>query len=218
MRLWRRSFNPSGPEYGGKKTNMPSRPLVPLLFAFTAGLLASFFTLPVDSAFGIVPAALFVVLLILCLVVPAGAKYSLCLFLFFFAGSLLELSNRHSSELVALAERQERVTIEGTVLEPAGLPRRDHDRCCEGRSTPGLGERKGSRRKNPGHDLQTGHGPCSGGQDSLSGKAQGVPQFQQPGPVRLCAGHGNQRPLVRCFSDGWKTDRSLGKRGPRFSF
>ena len=98
---------------------MPSRPLVPLLFAFTAGLLASFFTLPVDSAFGIVPAALFVVLLILCLVVPDGAKYSLCLFLFFFAGSLLELSNRHSSELVALAELQERVTIEGTVLEPA---------------------------------------------------------------------------------------------------
>ena len=97
---------------------MPLRPLVPMLFAFMAGLLASFFSLPGDSAFSIVPAALFAVLLILCLLVPAGAKYPLYLFLFFFAGALLELSNRRSSELVALAERQERVTIEGTVLEP----------------------------------------------------------------------------------------------------
>ena len=118
MRPWRRSFNPWGPKYGGKKRKMPLRPLVPMLFAFTAGLLASFFSLPGDSAFRIVPAALFAVLLILCLLVPTGAKYPLYLFLFFFTGSLLELSNRQSSELVALAERQERVTIEGTVLEP----------------------------------------------------------------------------------------------------
>jgi competence protein ComEC len=82
-----------------------------------AGLLASFFSLPDDSTFRIVPAALFAVLLILSLLVPAAAKYPLCLILFFFAGSLLELSNRKSSELVALAERQERVTLEGTVLE-----------------------------------------------------------------------------------------------------
>jgi competence protein ComEC len=100
---------------------MPLRPLVPMLFAFTAGLLASFFSLPGDSVFRIIPAALFAVLLILCLLVPTGAKYPLCLFLFFFAGSLLELNNRQSSELVALAERQERVTIEGTILEPPVL-------------------------------------------------------------------------------------------------
>ena len=97
---------------------MPLRPLVPMLFAFIAGLLASFFSLPGDSALRIVPAALFVVLLILSLLVPAGAKYPLYLFLFFFAGSLLELSNRRSSELVALAEQRARVTLEGTVLEP----------------------------------------------------------------------------------------------------
>jgi len=97
---------------------MPLRPLVPMLFAFIAGLLASFFSLPGDSALRIVPAALFVVLLILSLLVPAGAKYPLSLFLFFFAGSLLELSNRRSSELVALAEQRARVTLEGTVLEP----------------------------------------------------------------------------------------------------
>jgi competence protein ComEC len=97
---------------------MPFRPLVPLLFAFTAGLLASFFCLPADSAFRIVPVATFALLLILSLVVPGKAKYPLHLFLFFFAGSLLEQSNRQSSELVGLAERQERVTIEGTILEP----------------------------------------------------------------------------------------------------
>jgi competence protein ComEC len=90
-----------------------------MLFAFMAGLLTSFFGLPSDSALRIVPASLFVVLLILSLLVPDRAKYPLCLFLFFFAGALLELSNRQSSELTALAERQERVTIEGTVLEPA---------------------------------------------------------------------------------------------------
>jgi competence protein ComEC len=118
MRPWRRSFNPWGPKYGGKKRKMPLRPLVPMLFAFIAGLLASFFSLPGDSALRIVPAALFVVLLILSLLVPAGAKYPLYLFLFFFAGSLLELSNRRSSELVALAEQRARVTLEGTVLEP----------------------------------------------------------------------------------------------------
>jgi len=100
---------------------MPLRPLVPLLFAFVAGLLASFFSLPADSAFGIIPAALFAVLLILCLVVPAVTRYPAHLLLFFFAGSLLEQGNRQSSELTALAERQERVTVEGTILEPPVL-------------------------------------------------------------------------------------------------
>ena len=121
MRRWKRSFNPWGPKYGGKKLNMPLRPLVPLLFAFVAGLLASFFSLPADSAFGIIPAALFAVLLILCLVVPAVTRYPVHLLLFFFAGSLLEQGNRQSSELTALAERQERVTVEGTILEPPVL-------------------------------------------------------------------------------------------------
>jgi competence protein ComEC len=100
---------------------MPLRPLVPLLFAFMAGLLASFFIVPADSAFRIVPAALFAVLLIFRLVIPAGANYPVHLLLFFFAGALLELSNRQSSELAALAERQERVTLEGTILEPPVL-------------------------------------------------------------------------------------------------
>jgi competence protein ComEC len=83
-----------------------------------AGLLASFVSLPVDSAFRIVLAALFAVALILCLVVPAEAKYPVYLILLFFAGALLELSNRQSSELAALADQQERVTIEGTIVEP----------------------------------------------------------------------------------------------------
>lgn len=65
---------------------MPLRPLIPLLFAFVAGLLASFFSLPDEFAFRIAAAALFAALLILCLLVPAEAKYSLCLFLFFSTG------------------------------------------------------------------------------------------------------------------------------------
>jgi len=97
---------------------MPLRPLIPLLFAFVAGLLASFFSLPADSSLRIVPAISFVVLLILDLAVQGKGRYPLHLFLFFFAGSLLDLSNRQGSELGALAERQERVTIEGTVVEP----------------------------------------------------------------------------------------------------
>jgi competence protein ComEC len=97
---------------------MPLRPLIPLLFAFLAGLLAAFFSLPSDSILRGVIAALFVVLLILCLVVPGKGKYALHLVLFLLAGALLELSSHQSSELIALAERQERVTMEGTVLEP----------------------------------------------------------------------------------------------------
>jgi len=97
---------------------MPIRPLVPVLFAFTAGLLSSFFSLPDDLIFRILPAVFFLVLLILCLLVPAGAKYPLCLFLFFFAGAFLETNSRRSSDLVPLAEQRARVTIEGTVLEP----------------------------------------------------------------------------------------------------
>jgi hypothetical protein len=96
---------------------MPLRPLVPLLFAFMAGLLAGFYCLPADSASRMVPLAAFAFLLILSLGVPGKVKYPLHLFLFFFAGSLVEQSDRHRSELVALAERQERVTVEGTVLE-----------------------------------------------------------------------------------------------------
>ncbi len=97
---------------------MPHRPLVPLLFAFMAGLLASVHLLPHDTTFRIVPAAGLVVLLISCLVLPAQSTYPVHLVLFFFAGSLLELSNRQSSELLPLAERQERVAVEGTILEP----------------------------------------------------------------------------------------------------
>lgn len=97
---------------------MPLRPLVPLLFAFMAGLLASFFCLPADSVFRIVPAALFAVLLIARLVHPAAANYPVHVFLFFLAGALLEQSSRQDSELVPLAQRQERVTLEGTILEP----------------------------------------------------------------------------------------------------
>jgi competence protein ComEC len=100
---------------------MPLRPLVPLLFAFTAGLLTSFFCLPAESAFRIAPAVFLAILLTLCLAVPVAANYPVHLLLFFLAGSLLEQNNRHSSELTALAERQERVTFEGTVLEPTVL-------------------------------------------------------------------------------------------------
>jgi competence protein ComEC len=83
-----------------------------------AGLLASFFSLPADSSFRILPMVSFVILLILSLVVPGKGRYPLHLLLFFSAGSLLDLSNRQRSELSALAERQERVTIEGTIVEP----------------------------------------------------------------------------------------------------
>lgn len=100
---------------------MPHRPLVPLLFAFMAGLLASFYVLPHDPTLRIVPAAGFVVLLISCLVLPAQSTYPVYLVLFFFAGSVLELSNRQSSELLPLAQRQERITVEGTILEPPVL-------------------------------------------------------------------------------------------------
>jgi len=54
-------------------------------------------------------------------VAPAATNYPVHLLLFFLAGSLLEQSNRQSSELAALAERQERVTVEGTILEPPVL-------------------------------------------------------------------------------------------------
>ncbi|MGE5840565.1 MAG: ComEC/Rec2 family competence protein, partial [Deltaproteobacteria bacterium] len=97
---------------------MPLRPLIPLLFAFMAGLLASYSTLPADPVFKIVPAACFVLLLIVGLVVRGKEKYTLHLLLFFFAGAILELNNRQSSELASLAERQERVLIEGTIMEP----------------------------------------------------------------------------------------------------
>jgi len=83
-----------------------------------AGLLTSFFSLAADPVLRIIPAACFVILLIFSLVVRGREKYLLHLFLFFFAGALVELSNRRNSELAPLAERQERLTIEGTILEP----------------------------------------------------------------------------------------------------
>jgi competence protein ComEC len=100
---------------------MPLRPLVPLLFAFMAGLLVGFFCVPADSSLRIVPAASVAFLLLIGLAVPAQARYPLYVLLFFFAGALLEQSSRQSSELAALAERQERLTIEGTILEPPVL-------------------------------------------------------------------------------------------------
>jgi predicted membrane metal-binding protein len=165
-----------------------------------AGLLASFLSLPGDSTFRIVPAALFVGLLILCLLVPAKAKYPLCLFLFFCAGSLLELSNRQSSALVALAEQQERVTIEATVLEPpvfreettTAVVRVDRLQGMESGKAVGKNQVPFTNRRPP----------LLGAAGSLSARLRSS-TLQQSGPVRLCAGR-KSRPFLRCLSGGWR--------------
>ena len=96
------------------------RPLIPILFSFIAGILSGHIGFLHGPSPLLFLTLLTISILIVSLFIPVRFRYPCLLVLFFLAGTLLNPSKVHDSDLLPLANQRERVVIEGTVLEPAG--------------------------------------------------------------------------------------------------
>ena len=98
---------------------MHNRPLIPMLMAFTGGILFGHTTL---APFKWLILPLFLAITF-CLFTTLFLSYRLrvvsLLFAFFITGTLLDLTKHRPSQLTALALQRKNVTIDGTVLKPA---------------------------------------------------------------------------------------------------
>ena len=94
------------------------RPLIPMLFSFTGGILVAYEALP--SCTGLMlPLFLSVSFCLLAALFISSRLRIFCLLLtFFLTGIMLEQNLHRSSQLMPLAIQRKRVKIEGTVLEP----------------------------------------------------------------------------------------------------
>ncbi|MBW1703155.1 MAG: ComEC family competence protein, partial [Deltaproteobacteria bacterium] len=119
MRAWKTSSNTWELPYGGKKGKVFHRPLIPVFFSFTGGIVFSHIIL--SSFYGLLlPVFLSsIILLFATLFLPFRLRVFCLLATFFFAGMLLDLHKNIPSQLLPLAKQRKNVTIEGTVLEPA---------------------------------------------------------------------------------------------------
>ena len=61
------------------------------------------------------------IVLVFSFIIPAGSRFSCFLFLFFLTGFFLDLTKNQDPSGFPLPERREKVTLEGTVLEPARI-------------------------------------------------------------------------------------------------
>ncbi|MBL7216307.1 MAG: DNA internalization-related competence protein ComEC/Rec2 [Desulfobacteraceae bacterium] len=106
------------PPYGGKRSKLFHRPLIPMLVSFAGGIFAVHKILP--SGHWFIP-ALFVSIVICLITIPFLSPrirvYSLIL-IFFLTGAILGQGKRHPSRLIPLANLHKSVVIEGTVLNP----------------------------------------------------------------------------------------------------
>ena len=101
-----------------KKPKMFHRPLIPILFSFTAGILVSYRMLPSCHCL-FVPLFLSMAgSLLASLFLSSRLKMFCLLFVFFLTGILLEQGKYSTSKLIPLAIKRTEVTLEGTVLEP----------------------------------------------------------------------------------------------------
>ena len=103
---------------------MSERPLIPILLSLMGGICFSRLTLPHDPPSHLIVIVLIVVALGALLVAPARLRWSATIILFILGGILLELRATKGFNLSDLAERRERVLIEGVVLE---LPKKGED-------------------------------------------------------------------------------------------
>ncbi|MCP4681399.1 MAG: DUF4131 domain-containing protein, partial [Desulfobacterales bacterium] len=101
---------------------MSHRPLIPILLSFIAGILVS-----THGAFPAWPGApllisfCIAVCLFIVLFLSSRASFPIILLVFFLSGILLNIQEKQSSRLLPFASRRDKVTIEGTVLEPVKI-------------------------------------------------------------------------------------------------
>ncbi len=97
------------------------RPLLPLLLLLTGGILVGHKVLHSSPSF-LIPSAFTITLCLLALLLASPRFRPALLFVgFFLAGILLDLNRDAPSTLLGPAQRGERVTVEGTVVEPMKL-------------------------------------------------------------------------------------------------
>jgi competence protein ComEC len=119
MRPSRKSSGTWEPPYGEKRVEMTRRPLIPILMAFSGGILFGHHILSsLEGSADLLLLSLVVLFLSISLCVSSRLKVSSRLILFFLIGALLDLQNHSPSALAPLAAEREKVTVEGTVLEP----------------------------------------------------------------------------------------------------
>ncbi len=100
-----------------------NRPLVPCLISFAGGILAAHIVFPADHRF-LLPILLTLSLCLLCALLHMGTTRAyLILAVFFLTGTMLTPEKFLPSVLQPLAADQQKVIIEGVVLEPPIRPR-----------------------------------------------------------------------------------------------
>ncbi len=97
------------------------RPLIPILLSFIGGILVAHECLPSCQWF-VFPAFLCVIICLVAVIFLSHRLGIFCLLLtFFFTGILLDLEQHRPFQLLPLAAKRQKATIEGTVLEPIKL-------------------------------------------------------------------------------------------------
>lgn len=96
-----------------------NRPLIPALLAFAAGILIGHKALPASQGLVLPVIACMALFLLATLLLPPRLRIHSLLITFFLTGVLLNLQKDCSSQLLPLATQRQKVTIEGTMLEPA---------------------------------------------------------------------------------------------------
>lgn len=106
-----------------KKDRLFDRPLVPCLVAFAGGILAAYTLSPLKHNFYLPIAITISLCLLISLYFRPGTRAWLLVIAFFLTGALLAPKDDLPLSLRSLAEKGQKATIEGVVLEPSVTPR-----------------------------------------------------------------------------------------------
>jgi len=120
MKIWKKNLRIWGLLSGGKRhEGMLHRPLILLLIFFTGGILFAhnfLSTCPNLILPVFICTAFFLISL---LFIPRNAKIPCLLAAFFLTGILLDMGQHRPSQIFSIVRQHKKITIEGTILEPA---------------------------------------------------------------------------------------------------
>ncbi len=100
---------------------MGHRPLIPILIAFIGGILTAHLCGIQGSGSGLWLMPAITVGFLLSFIIPSERRFTCFLALFFMTGLFLDSSKNQDPSRLPLAKHREKVTLEGTVLEPARI-------------------------------------------------------------------------------------------------
>ncbi len=123
MKTWNTNSGDWVPKYGVKRRErILYRPLIPLLLAFTAGILSAHQINSNPNAWKIALAAGIATFLMAAIFCSYRLRLILLFIIFFLTGALLDRTQHQNSELLLPASLcQKKIILEGTILEPAKI-------------------------------------------------------------------------------------------------